>query len=925
MKRDSTRDSRRSTFIFAGSAWRRWGWGAVAAALIAPRIADASSVVAWDWDPFGQVDVPAGLTNAIAVAAGGNHSLALTSEGAVQAWGDNFYGQSQPPANLSNVIQVAAGIDHSLALRSDGTVVTWGWGGTPEGLSNIVSIGAMETRSLAVQADGTLRSWSSTEDLQTNDVPGLNSAIAVAGGQYHGLALKTDGTVAGWGGGVAGEQNPPVALGNVVALAAGKYHSLAVLVDGSVVAWGNNEYGQINVPPGLDSVVAVAGGWAHSVALKRDGSIVVWGNNGEGELNVPAGTLNITSIAAGFFHNLAVKRDGAVTIVRQPAATTVFSGTRVLLNVGAVGIGALRYQWFWNGSLIAGATNATHIFPVVQMAATGRYSVVVSNSFGAITSSNVDLFVSNAPPTFPVPLQAQLAEVGGTVRFAPVIHGSLPQSYQWRFQGLDLTGATNAVLQLVNVQLAHEGDYTLVVSNAFGLNTNAPAFLNVVDLAEALNNSNMVWSSSGAAVWTPKTNYYHDGFAGALSGLVGDGEQSTLQTTVTGPGTLAFWWFVQSEPGDYLKFSVNGSEQQRISGYPGWQNPTVYVGSGLQTLDWTYQKDASSSGGMDGGVVDEVAFVPGGTPPFLTGELSPSVVLLGSNLTLSASAEGTPPLQYQWQLNATNLPGANSQVLDLTNVTFAQEGVYQLTVTNAFGETNTAAVLINVVDFAEAANASELAWTTGGNKPWFVQTTTTHDGVAALRSGAITANQQSTLQTSVAGPGTISFWWNVSSEPTNDFVSFQIDGIEQARIFGASGWQQRTFYVGATNAELSWIYSKNATLNSGSDAAWLDEVTYTPGTTPALVLSSPTNTITPLFSNVTFQVVAGGTPPLRYQWYFNDSPLTDATNVPLVISGVQLSQLGRYALQVTNAYGMARSSDAELQVLQSLCVGCGHE
>jgi alpha-tubulin suppressor-like RCC1 family protein len=120
-----------------------------------PRIADGSSVIAWNWDPFGQVDVPAGLTNGIAVAAGGNHSLALTSESDVQTWGDNFYGQSQPRANLSNVVQVAAGVDHSLALRFDGSVVTWGWGGMPEDLSNIVLIGAMGTRSLAVQAEGT--------------------------------------------------------------------------------------------------------------------------------------------------------------------------------------------------------------------------------------------------------------------------------------------------------------------------------------------------------------------------------------------------------------------------------------------------------------------------------------------------------------------------------------------------------------------------------------------------------------------------------------------------------------------------------------------------------------------------------------------------------------------------------------------------
>lgn len=891
--------------------------------LLAPGITLASSVVGWDWNPFGQVDVPADLTNAIAVAAGGNHSLALCGDGTVRAWGDNNHGQSEPPATLSNVVKIAAGIDHNLFLRSDGTVLAWGLAYNPDGLTNIVAIGAMESRSLAVRADGTMASWSYMNDLQTNDVAGLHSAIAVAGGQYHGLVLKSDGTVAGWGGGVAGENVPPPALSNVVALAAGKYHSLAVLADGSVSAWGYNEYGQINVPPGLSSVVAVAGGWGHSVALKRDGSIALWGNNGEGELNVPPGTVNVSSIAAGWFHNLAVKRDGTPAIIRQPLATPVFSGSRVLLNVGAVGSGTLRYQWYWNNSAIPAATNATHNLPSVENSQSGNYSVIVSNTMGVVTSSNAVLWVSNAPPSFPVPMTAQVAEAGGTVRFMPVIHGSLPRTYQWQFQGSNLIGRTAAELQLLNVQVAQEGNYRLVVSNAFGQATNEAAFLNVVDLAEALNTTNLVWSSWGTALWTPKTNYYHDGFAGALSGLVGDNQQSTLQTTVTGPGTLNFWWFVQSEPADFLSFSVNGSEQQRISGYPDWQRPTIYLGNGLQTLQWTYQKDAASSGGMDGGVVDEVAFKPGGTPPLLTADLTPRVVLLGSNITLTASALGTPPLQHQWQLNGTHLPGANSPTLVLTNVTFAQEGVYQLTITNEFGSTNTAAALVNVVDFAEAVNAPELTWTTGGNKPWFIQTNTTHDGVAALRSGAITANQQSTVQTTVSGPGTISFWWNVSCEATNDFVRFQINGIEQARIFGNPGWQRRTFYLSETNTSLTWTYSKNATINSGTDAAWLDEVIYTPGITPALVISSPTNVVTRLFSNVTFQVVAGGTPPLHYQWFFNEQPLSDATNAQLVVSGVQLPHLGRYAVQVTNAYGTALSSDAELQAFNLYAWGTG--
>src|ERR1035438_558304 len=71
------------------------------------------TVVAWAWDPFGQIDAPLGATNLISVTAGGNHSLALKADGTVVCWGDNGDGESVPPSGLSNVVAIAAGAYHS--------------------------------------------------------------------------------------------------------------------------------------------------------------------------------------------------------------------------------------------------------------------------------------------------------------------------------------------------------------------------------------------------------------------------------------------------------------------------------------------------------------------------------------------------------------------------------------------------------------------------------------------------------------------------------------------------------------------------------------------------------------------------------------------------------------------------------------------
>ena len=60
--------------------------------------------------------MPAGLSNAVAIAANNLDSLALKSDGTVLAWGYNSLGQTNVPGGLSNVIAMAVGSSHCLAL-----------------------------------------------------------------------------------------------------------------------------------------------------------------------------------------------------------------------------------------------------------------------------------------------------------------------------------------------------------------------------------------------------------------------------------------------------------------------------------------------------------------------------------------------------------------------------------------------------------------------------------------------------------------------------------------------------------------------------------------------------------------------------------------------------------------------------------------
>src|SRR5450759_1248754 len=88
--------------------------------------AQVGQAIAWGDNADGKTNLPPGLTNCVAIAAGQFHALALGSNGSLAAWGRNLEGQTNVPTDLTNVIAISAGSDFSLALKVDGTVRAWG-------------------------------------------------------------------------------------------------------------------------------------------------------------------------------------------------------------------------------------------------------------------------------------------------------------------------------------------------------------------------------------------------------------------------------------------------------------------------------------------------------------------------------------------------------------------------------------------------------------------------------------------------------------------------------------------------------------------------------------------------------------------------------------------------------------------------------
>jgi subtilisin-like proprotein convertase family protein len=275
------------------------------------QILDQAKVVVWGADYVHQAEVPAGLSNVVAIAGAYDHSLALKNNETVAAWGDNTFNQTNVPPGLNNVLAVAGGQYSSVALRNNGTVTEWGGNifnvtNVPAGLGNVVMISAGTYATLALQNNGHVVTWGANAFGVTNVPPGLNNIVEVAGGSYHSVAIRNNGTVVAWGDDSAGQTNVPSSATNVVAIAGGNYHSLALRADGTVVAWGDDSSGQTNVPPGLSNVVAVAAGGFHSLALKSDGSVVAWGDDSAGQASVPLGLSNVVAISSGYLHSLAL-------------------------------------------------------------------------------------------------------------------------------------------------------------------------------------------------------------------------------------------------------------------------------------------------------------------------------------------------------------------------------------------------------------------------------------------------------------------------------------------------------------------------------------------------------------------------------------------------------------------------------------------
>ena len=900
-------------------------WWAVGLISPLPASAQTTAVTAWGYGSHGLTNVPASLTNAVAIAAGEWYGLAVTADGTVVTWGDNGAVQLQA---LSNVVAVSGGWAHALALKEDGTVVAWGSETSPDygqlnvppWLDQVVAIAAGD-HNLALREDGTVVGWGRNTEGQLNLPAGLSGVVAVAVGNSHSLALKKDGTVVAWGDNSS--SNVPAGLTNVVAIAAGPgaYHSLALKGDGSVVTWG----GYYAVPSGLTNVVAVAGANNNnSMALTAEGRVVAWGANSYGQTNVPPGLTNVIGIAAGINWAAALAGRGvSPALVAQPAHRTVPSGTTTRLRVVATGAPPLRYQWLLNGLQITAATNASLPLSNLQATHQGSYSVVVSNGFGSVSTSNALLSVVDVAPSILIQPTNLLVRGAGPALFGLRTAGSKPLFYQWSFQGTNLPGATNATLELAVVGAQQGGAYSVLVSNAFGSvrssnvvltvlplaawgdnyygQTDLPAGLanltNLVALA-AGNRHNLALKDDGTVVAWGNNNYGQTNVPAGLSNVVEIAAAGDYNVVLQAEGTVVGWgrpdWSTAIPRGVSNAVAISATSDHTL----------VLSAEGRVTKHGSYYTAvppevsnvvAVAAGGTDFALRADgtlVAWVTYGylqaLPPDLTNVVAlaagPNHLLaLRGDRTLAAFAYGNV-LNY----GQATIPSGLSNVAAVAvgyahSLALKADGTVVAWGSNSSGQTNIPNGLTNAVALA-AGNDHSLALV--AQAPRLLQSRRV---TRTLYSG-----QPIRLEGKAVGAFPLNFQWQLAGTnlPAATNATLVLTNL-------------RTTDSGLYSLVVSNAFG--ATRASNWPVAVLESAPF--------VVTQPQPTNSAQARPVTLQVVADGSWPLFYQWQFDGQPLAGQTNSTLVVGHVSWGDAGLYTVVISNTHGTVVSSNAALTVL----------
>jgi hypothetical protein len=322
-------------------------------------------------------------------------------------------------------------------------------------------------------------------------------------------------------------------------------------------------------------------------------------------------------------------------ITSQPTNKTVVAYQDAIFSAAASGTEPLHFQWRFQGDAIAQATNTTLLLSNVQPSQAGNYTLLVFNESGSVESLPARLTVL-IPATITMQPQSQSIRLGSNVTFNVSATSSTLLSFQWRFNGMDILGATNSFYSISNVQVSHGGSYSVVVTDEVGPVMSAQATLTV------LINPVIVQQPSGLTV--------------AI------GSSASFSVSATGnPLPFGYRW---RRIGLLHSFISTNQTNMTLT-----LNSVSNANAGNWTVIVTNQANPS-------GVVSTNAFLTVVTPP------TNQTVTRGGTATFTVSATNVANSfpRYQWRFNGEDISGATTNSYSVTNAQPSHQGSYSVVV-----------------------------------------------------------------------------------------------------------------------------------------------------------------------------------------------------------------------------------------------------
>ena len=175
---------------------------------------------------------------------------------------------------------------------------------------------------------------------------------------------------------------------------------------------------------------------------------------------------------------IAVNRAPVFTV--QPLPQTILAGVTAKFSVVVTAIPGATLQWKKDGVALSGATGATLTLTGVTTRDVGSYTVVASNALGSATSTKAALTIATPPVITKQPVKQTVA-LKANVTFSTAASGSPAPTFQWKKNGVKISGANSATITLKGVSKTDAGDYSVEATNAAGWVASSRATLTVLN------------------------------------------------------------------------------------------------------------------------------------------------------------------------------------------------------------------------------------------------------------------------------------------------------------------------------------------------------------------------------------------------------------------------------------------------------------